>query len=129
MYLAFIIEGWLHQAKKSSAPRLRSYTLHETANLLFGYKFYDTLYNKGNFWISGTELHQNLLLFWWEDGKDRERREKLHLLGVLTNSGAMHFLLAPLRPFHSSIHHLYALVHKTEESILLYEKTRKTSYI
>lgn len=65
MYLSFIIEGWLHQAKKSSAPRLQSYTLHETVNLLFGYKFYDTLYNKGNFWISGTELHQNLLLFQW----------------------------------------------------------------
>lgn len=130
MYPSFIIEGWLHQAKKSSAPRLWPYTLHETANLLFGYEFYDTLYNKGNFWISGTELPQNLLLFWCGgDGKDRAMRGKLHLLGVLTNSGAMHFLLAPLRPFHSSIHHPCALIHKTEESILLYEKTRKTSYI
>lgn len=126
MYLSFIIEGWLHQAKKSSAPRLQSYTLHETVNLLFGYKFYDTLYNKGNFWISGTELHQNLLLFQWGDGKDRAMREKLRLLGVLTNSGAMHFLLAPLRPFHSSIHHPYALVHKTEESVGFEDKATCT---
>lgn len=60
------------------------------------------------------------------DGKDRAMREKLRLLGVLTNSGAMHFLLAPLRPFHSSIHHPYALVHKTEESVGFEDKATCT---